>query len=54
MEPSDIKLIDFSKETKKLFKSLPKCKQYQGNLKQQVAQFIMERVKNGESNNRRC
>lgn len=42
MEPSDIKLIDFSKETKKLFKSLPKCKHYQGNLKQQVTQFIKD------------
>ena len=40
MEPSDIKLVDFSKEIKKLFKSLPKCKHYQGNLKQQVTQFI--------------
>lgn len=42
MEPSDIKLIDFSKETKKLFKSLPKCKQYRGRLKQQVRQFIKD------------
>lgn len=42
MKPSDIKLIDFSKETKKLFKSLPKCKQYRGSLKQQVRQFIKD------------
>ena len=42
MEPSDITVIDFSKETKKLFKLLPKCKQYKGNLKQQITQFIKD------------
>lgn len=42
MEPTDIKLKDFSKETKKLFKSLPKCKQYKGSLKQQIRQFIKD------------
>lgn len=42
MEPSDIKLIDFSKETKKLFNFLPKSKQYKGDLKQQVTQFIKD------------
>lgn len=42
MEPKDIKLIDFSKETKKLFKELPKCKQYKGSLIEQVRQYIEE------------
>lgn len=46
MEPSDIKLLDFSKEIKKLFKFLPKCKHYRGNLKQQVTQFIKDLKKN--------
>lgn len=35
----DIKLKDFCKETKELFKRLPKVKQYKGNLMQQVRQY---------------
>ena len=42
MEPKDIKLIDFSKETKRMFKKLPKCKQYNGNIIKQVRQYIKE------------
>lgn len=39
----EIKLKDFSKETKKLFKKLPKInKQYKGNLRQQVRQYIKD------------
>ena len=42
MEIKDIQLKDFSKETKELFKRLPKVKQYKGNLLQQVRQYIKE------------
>lgn len=42
MEPTDIKIVDFSKETKKLFKELPKIKRYKGSIKQQVRQFIKD------------
>ena len=42
MEIEDIQLKDFCKETKKLFKRLPKVKQYKGNLIQQVRQYIKD------------
>lgn len=42
MEPKDIKLIDFSRQTKELFKVLLKIKQYKGSIKQQVRQFMKD------------
>ena len=41
MEIRDIKVVDFSEETKRIFSELPKVKkQYKGTLVQQVRQYI--------------